>query len=150
MNEVKQRARPIDILLVEDNPGDALMLREILAEGKVLNVLHTVEDGVDALQYLRGAGPYRGATRPDLILLDLNLPRMNGRECLEAIKSDPELKRIPVIVLTTSRAEADIDAAYLRHAAAYISKPVDLGDFDRVVRSIEQFWLTIVQLPPRG
>jgi chemotaxis family two-component system response regulator Rcp1 len=135
------------ILLVEDNPGDVRLTREALKEGKILNELSVVEDGVEALAFLRREGRYAEAARPDLILLDLNLPKKDGREVLEEIKGDGTLKKIPVVVLTTSAAERDILKAYDLHANCYITKPVDLEQFMRVVQLIEDFWLTIVKLP---
>ncbi len=144
-----QPATPIDILLVEDNPGDARLTREAFKDGKLLNVLHHVEDGVEALAFLRQEKPYGAVPRPDLILLDLNLPRMDGREVLAAIKSDESLKRIPVVVLTTSDDDRDVLRAYNLHANCYITKPVRLERFLEVVRSIEEFWLSIVRLPPQ-
>jgi len=142
--------RPIEILLVEDNPGDARLTQEAFREGKIGNNLSVVSDGLEALAFLRQEGQYENATRPDMILLDLNLPRMDGRELLARIKSDEELKRIPVVVLTTSKAEEDILKSYNLHANCYISKPVELSQFLEVVRSIEDFWMTIVILPPNG
>jgi two-component system, chemotaxis family, response regulator Rcp1 len=139
--------RPIEILLVEDNPGDVRLTIEGLNEGKVRNNLHVAKDGVDALAFLRRQGQYSGAVRPDLILLDLNLPRKDGREVLSEIKADPQLKTIPVVVLTTSRAEQDVLHSYQLQANCYITKPVDLEQFITVVKSIEDFWLTIVTLP---
>jgi chemotaxis family two-component system response regulator Rcp1 len=139
--------RPIEILLVEDNPADVELSIEALKEGKVANNLNVVEDGVEALAYLRRQGEYAEAVRPDLILLDLNLPRKDGREVLAEIKNDPELRQIPVVVLTTSEAEEDIVRTYRMHANCYISKPVDLAQFIRVVKSIDDFWLTVVKLP---
>ena len=141
---------PVELLLVEDNPGDVELTREALAEARVRNRLAVVSDGVEALRFLRREGPHAGSPRPDLILLDLNLPRMDGREVLAAIKRDPALRRIPVVVLTTSEAERDILEAYQLHANAYIVKPVDLDQFLGVVRSIESFWLAVVKLPPGG
>jgi CheY-like chemotaxis protein len=135
------------ILLVEDNPGDVRLTREALKEGKILNELSVVEDGVEALAYLRREGRYTEAERPDLILLDLNLPKKDGREVLEEIKGDNSLKKIPVVILTTSAAERDILKAYDLHANCYITKPVDLDQFIHVVQLIEDFWLTIVKLP---
>ncbi|MEO8430838.1 MAG: response regulator [Acidobacteriota bacterium] len=135
------------ILLVEDNPGDARLTREVFEEGRLTNHLHVVSDGVEAIRFLRKQGPYASAPRPDLILLDLNLPRMDGREVLAEIKSDPSLQLIPVVVLTTSAAAQDIDTTYRLHANSFITKPVDLDQFIAVVRSIESFWLTIVKLP---
>jgi CheY-like chemotaxis protein len=141
---------PIEILLVEDNPGDVRLTQEAFKDGKVLNRLHVVEDGVEALAFLRRQGRYAGAIRPDIILLDLNLPRKDGQEVLAEIKADPDLRRIPVVVLTTSQAERDILKSYDLHANSYISKPVDLNQFLSVIRAIEDFWLTVVQLPPNG
>jgi chemotaxis family two-component system response regulator Rcp1 len=140
--------RPVELLLVEDNPGDIRLTQEALKDGKVLNNLHVVEDGVKAMAFLRPEGRYRGAVRPDVILLDLNLPKKDGREVLAEIKADPSLMRIPVVVLTTSEAEKDILQAYNLHANSYIIKPVDLDQFIAVMKSIEDFWLTIVKLPP--
>lgn len=140
---------PIDILLVEDNPGDVRLTKELLRESKVLNELHVVTDGAEALAFLRREGRHSQAARPDLILLDLNLPRRDGREVLADIKRDPSLRRIPVVILTTSRAEEDVVRTYDLHANCYITKPVDLHEFVKVVRSIEDFWLTIVKLPPK-
>lgn len=141
------RSRPIEVLLVEDNPGDVRLTREALREGKVRNRLHIAEDGVEALAFLRREEPFHDAVRPDVILLDLNLPRKDGREVLEEIKSDPDLRNIPVVVLTSSQAEQDIVRAYDLHANCFISKPVDLEQFITVVKSIESFWFTIVKLP---
>ncbi len=145
-----QLVKPIDILLVEDNPGDADLAREALEDTKLHNRLHVVDDGEKALAFLRRQGAYAAAPRPDLILLDLNLPRKDGREVLAEIKSDDHLKRIPVVILTTSRAEEDVLKTYNLHANCYISKPIDLNQFMRVVKSIEDFWLSIVVLPPDG
>ena len=142
------RIKPIDILLVEDNPGDVRLTREALKEGKVLNSLHAVTNGVDALEFLRHIGQYAKAPHPDIILLDLNLPRMDGREVLAEIKTDPNLRRIPVIILTTSQAEEDVINAYDLHANCYIAKPVDLDQFIKVIKSVDEFWFTIVKLPP--
>jgi chemotaxis family two-component system response regulator Rcp1 len=139
--------RPVEILLVEDNPGDVRLTIEGLKEGKVHNNLHVAQDGVEALAYLRREGKHAGAVRPDLILLDLNLPRMDGREVLSAIKSDARMRTIPVVVLTTSRAEQDVLGSYDLHANCYITKPVDLEQFMTVVKSIEDFWLRVVTLP---
>lgn len=141
--------RPIEILLVEDNPGDVRLTQEALKEGKVMNVLNTVENGEEALAYLRRQGAYAQTTRPDLILLDLNLPRKSGQEVLAEIKDDPELRRIPVVILTVSEAEQDIIKSYNLHANCYITKPVNLEQFMEVVKTIEDFWLTVVMLPPR-
>jgi chemotaxis family two-component system response regulator Rcp1 len=141
--------RPIEILLVEDNPGDVRLTMEGLTESKVRNNLHVAQDGVEAMAFLRREGQHGGAVRPDLILLDLNLPRMDGREVLAAVKSDPQLRTIPVVVLTTSRAEQDVLRSYELQANCYITKPVDLAQFITVVKSIEDFWFTIVTLPHR-
>jgi two-component system, chemotaxis family, response regulator Rcp1 len=141
-------SRPVEILLVEDNPGDVRLTREALKEGKVRNNLHVAQDGVEALAFLRREGRHAGAVRPDLILLDLNLPRKDGREVLEEIKADPQLRPIPVVILTSSQAEQDIVRAYDLHANCYVSKPVDLDQFITVVKSIEDFWFAIVKLPP--
>ena len=141
--------RPIEILLVEDNPGDVRLTLEALKDGKVLNRLHVVEDGVAALDFFYRRDPYSGAPRPDLVLLDLNLPRRNGREILAQIKTDDALKTIPVVILTSSQADEDIVRAYELHANCYISKPVGFEQFTDIVRGIESFWLTIVNLPPR-
>jgi chemotaxis family two-component system response regulator Rcp1 len=135
------------ILLVEDNPGDVRLTMEALKEGKILNEVSVVSDGVEALAYLRHERGYADAAKPDLILLDLNLPKKDGREVLEEIKNDDDLKTIPVVVLTTSAAERDILRAYNLHANCYITKPVDLDQFIKVVQVIEDFWLTIVKLP---
>jgi CheY-like chemotaxis protein len=140
-------SRPIEILLVEDNPGDVRLTREALQEAKVRNHLAVATDGVEALAYLRRETPYEDAVRPDLVLLDLNLPRKDGREVLAAIKADPDLKRLPVVVLTTSTAQQDIHESYDLYANCYITKPVDLDQFLAIVTSIEDFWLTIVKLP---
>ncbi len=143
-------AKPIDILLVEDNPGDADLAREALEGGKLNNQLFVVGDGEAAINFLKKADRYTGVPRPDLILLDLNLPRKDGREVLAEIKADEDLKRIPVVVLTTSQSEEDVLKSYNLHANCYITKPIDLGQFIKVVRSIENFWLSIVVLPPNG
>lgn len=145
----KDACRPIDILMVEDNPGDVRLTVEALKEAKVRNNLHTVEDGVEAMAFLRRQGRYAEAPRPDLVLLDLNLPKKTGREVLAEIKADPDLRRIPVVILTVSQAEQDIVKSYNLHANCYITKPVDLDRFLEVVQSIENFWLTVVMLPPR-
>ena len=149
MTMEREGCRPIEILLVEDNPGDVRLTVEALKEGKVRNILHTVEDGEEAMKFLRRQEPYAKAPRPDLVLLDLNLPKMNGREVLAEIKEDPNLRRIPVVILTVSKAEQDIVKTYDLHANCYINKPVDLEQFLTVVQSIENFWLTVVKLPPR-
>jgi chemotaxis family two-component system response regulator Rcp1 len=142
--------KPIDILLVEDNPGDVRLTREALAEGKVLNNLHVAQDGLEAMEYLFQKGKFAQAVRPDIILLDLNLPKKDGREVLAEIKSDPSLRRIPVVILTTSKAEEDVLKTYDLHANCYITKPVDLDQFIGVVQSVEEFWFTIVKLPSDG
>jgi len=141
--------RPIEILLVEDNPGDVDLTRAMIEASKVHNVIRDVSDGVEALAYLRRQPPYAHATRPDLILLDLNIPRKDGRAVLSEIKQDATLKDIPVVVLTTSDAESDVLKTYQLHANCYITKPVDLGKFATIIRSIEDFWLTVVRLPRR-
>lgn len=146
MNE-HRLVKPVEILLVEDNPGDADLAREALEDSKIYNRLHVVDDGEKAMAFIRREGPYAGVPRPELILLDLNLPRKDGRQVLAEIKSDDDLKRIPVVILTTSRAEEDILKSYDLHANCYITKPIDLQQFLHVVRSIEQFWLSIVVLP---
>jgi len=141
---------PIEILLVEDNPGDIRLTQEALKEGKVRNHLNVAQDGVEALAFLNREGQYANASRPDVILLDLNLPKKDGREVLAAIKDDPDLRRIPVVILTTSQAEKDILQTYNLHANCYITKPVELDEFLEVVKAIDEFWLTIVKLPPNG
>ena len=140
--------RPIEILLVEDNPGDVRLTQEVFKEGKVRNQLSVAWNGEEALAYLRREGRFAAAPRPDMILLDLNLPRKGGREVLAEIKADPKLKSIPVVILTTSEAEQDIVESYNQHANCYIVKPVDLDQFIGVVRTVEGFWLRIVKLPP--
>ncbi|MDE2768357.1 MAG: response regulator [Chloroflexota bacterium] len=139
---------PIEILLVEDNPGDVRLTQEAVREAKIRNTLNVVNDGEQAIAYVRRQGKYADRPRPDLILLDLNLPRKDGREVLQDLKSDPDLHRIPVVVLTSSEAEQDILRTYDLYANAYVSKPVDLEQFMRVVSSIQDFWLNIVKLPP--
>lgn len=138
----------IEILLIEDNPGDVRLTREALKDMKLKNALHVVPDGVEAMAFLRREGDYASAPRPDIILLDLNLPRKDGREVLEEIKQDEVLKRIPVVVLTTSDDESDILASYNLHANCYITKPVDMRRFIAIVQNIENFWFSIVKLPP--
>ncbi|MBK9924204.1 MAG: response regulator [Anaerolineales bacterium] len=137
----------VEILLVEDSRADVLITREAFAEFKLLNTLHVVEDGVEALAFLRREGKYASAPRPDLILLDLNLPRKNGREVLAEIKTDPELKAIPVVVLTTSHSEQDVLQAYDKHANCYIVKPVGFDNFVEAMKTIRQFWFSVVTLP---
>lgn len=140
--------RAIDILLVEDDPGDELITREAFDHNKLKNRLHVARDGEQGLEYLYRRGPYRDAPRPDLILLDLNLPKYDGRQLLQKIKSDPDLARIPVVVLTTSSADEDILRSYQLHANAYVTKPVDLDQFISAVRQIDEFFLQVVRLPP--
>jgi chemotaxis family two-component system response regulator Rcp1 len=147
MNCDPRDLKPIEILLVEDNPGDVDLTKEALERAKVANRLQVVEDGAEALDFLFRRGPYAAASRPDIILLDLNLPRKDGREVLAEIKADPELADIPVVVLTTSQADEDIIRAYRLHANCYITKPVDFNQFLRIIETIEEFWLTIVKLP---
>jgi CheY-like chemotaxis protein len=142
--------QPVEILLVEDNPGDVRLTLEVLKDARVRNNISMVNDGVAALAFLRQEGEYAGARRPDLILLDLNLPKKNGLEVLAEIKSDPELQFIPVIILTVSGDEEDFVKSYNLHANCCIAKPIDLDQFIKVIRSIEDFWLTIVKLPPHG
>lgn len=143
----EEPGRTTEILLVEDNPGDARLMREALRESRVRHHLSIVTDGEMALKFLRRQGEFGSAPRPDLMLLDLNLPRMDGRQVLQEVKADPELRRIPVVVMTTSSAEADILHTYDLHANCYIPKPVDLDDFITVMRSVEDFWLRTVKLP---
>jgi len=142
--------KPIEILLVEDNPGDADLAKEALASSKVHNTLHVVGDGVEAMAFLRRTGRYAQVPRPDLVLLDLNLPKKDGREVLAEVKADADLKRIPVVILTTSKDEEDVLKTYNLHANCFITKPIDLNQFLKVVKAIEDFWLTIVKLPPNG
>lgn len=145
---ISETGTPIEILMVEDNPGDVRLTLEALKESKVRNNLSVVQDGVEALAFLRRQGRYAQSPRPDLILLDLNLPRMDGIEVLAQIKADSDLRRIPVVVLTASQAEEDILRSYDLQANCYITKPVNLDQFIKVVQSVETFWLTIVRLPP--
>jgi CheY-like chemotaxis protein len=144
----KEGAPPVEILLVEDNPGDHRLTQEALREGKVYNNLHWAKDGEEALDFLKRRGKFADAPRPDIILLDLNLPKKDGREVLSEIKGDDELRPIPVVILTTSKAEEDVLRSYDLHANCYVTKPVDLDKFIVVVQSIDRFWLTIVTLPP--
>jgi len=146
---VDSDVKVIDVLLVEDDPGDVLMTREAFADHKLKNNLHVVDNGMDAMAFLRKEPPYADAPTPDLILLDLNLPRMDGREVLAAVKSDARLGAIPVVVLTTSEAEEDVLRSYQLHANAYVTKPVDFERFLEVVRQIDEFFVTVVKLPPR-
>lgn len=143
-------AQPIEVLLVEDDPGDELMTREAFEDNKIRNTLHVVRDGQEALDFLYRRGEHTEAPRPDLILLDLNLPKYDGRQVLEQIKQDPELSLIPVVVLTTSSAEEDILRSYKLHANAYVTKPVDLDQFIAAVRQIDEFFVTVVRLPGRA
>jgi chemotaxis family two-component system response regulator Rcp1 len=142
--------RPVEILLVEDNPGDVRLTQEALKDGDIPHHLNVVHDGEEAMLYLRGELPFVGFPRPDLILLDLNLPKKDGRQVLEDVKNDPELKEIPIVVLTTSRADYDIASAYDLQANCYIQKPVDLNQFWSIVRWIEKFWLSTAALPSHG
>jgi CheY-like chemotaxis protein len=145
MNEV----RPVDILLVEDNPGDVRLTKEALRDAKVLNEIFVARDGVEAMEFLNRKGRFSNVPLPDLILLDLNLPKKDGREVLAEIKEDPILKHIPVVVLTTSKADEDIVKTYNLHANAYITKPVDLNRFAEIIHVLNEFWFTIVKLPPK-
>jgi len=145
---LKNKLRPVEILLIEDNPGDVRLTKEALKEGKIINNLHVAEDGIEALAYLKKQGKFKNEPIPDLILLDLNLPRKDGRELLAEIKEDQSFKHIPVVVLTTSKAEEDIIKSYESHANCYITKPVDMNQFIKIVKSIEYFWFSIVKLPP--
>ncbi len=147
MARIEEVGRPVEFLLVEDNPGDVRLTQEALKDSKVRNNLSVLGDGMSALAFLRREAPHEHAPRPDIILLDLNLPKMDGRELLSHIKADPKLKRIPVVVITSSEAEQDILRTYDLHVNCYVTKPVDLDQFIKVVQSIETFWLTIVQLP---
>ena len=146
---MNERLNVISVLLVEDDPGDVVLIREAFQDNKVHNRLDVVSDGVQALEFLRGEGEYAGAPRPDLVLLDLNLPRKDGREVLAEIKADADLRKIPVVVLTTSEAEEDIVRSYDLHANAYVTKPVDFERFIDVVRQIDDFFVSVVKLPPR-
>jgi chemotaxis family two-component system response regulator Rcp1 len=139
----------IDILIVEDNKGDARLIKEVFNENKIFNSLHFVNDGIEALDFLYARGRFKNATRPDLIILDLNLPKKDGREVLAEIKNDNDLKHIPVVIMTISQADEDILKSYNLHANCYVTKPIDLAQFTRVVRSIESFWFSIVKLPPK-
>ncbi|MGA2368001.1 MAG: response regulator [Dehalococcoidia bacterium] len=143
-------SKPVDVLLVEDNPGDVRLTREALKDAKLAINLHVAEDGEEAMAFLRHEGAYALKPRPDLVLLDLNLPKKDGKEVLSDIKNDSDLRRIPVVVVTTSKAEEDIIKSYDLHANCYVTKPLDLDQFVTVVHSIEQFWLTIVKLPVDG
>lgn len=145
----RTNGQPIEILMVEDNPSDVRLTVEAFKDAKVRNTMHVTVDGEDAMAFLLREGKYSGAPKPDLILLDLNLPKKNGREVLAEIKADPDLKRIPVVVLTTSDDEKDIMTAYDLHVNAYVKKPVDLDQFIKIVEAVEDFWLTVVKLPPK-
>ncbi|MGA2798620.1 MAG: response regulator [Thermoguttaceae bacterium] len=149
MNQNSKDWRAIEILLIEDNPGDVDLTKEALQDAKVRNRLNVVDDGAKAVEFLYKRGEYADAPRPDIILLDLNLPKKDGRQVLEEIKADPQLAEIPVVILTTSQAEEDIIRSYQLHANCYITKPVDFKQFMHVVKSIEEFWLTVVKLPKR-
>lgn len=146
---MKRNVETIDILLVEDNPGDVRLTREALKDAKVLNEVYVTQDGVAAMQFLHKQGAFSNAPMPDLILLDLNLPKKDGREVLAEIKQDPKLKHIPVVILTTSKADEDIVRTYNLHANAYITKPVDLNRFIEIIHTLEEFWFSIVKLPPK-
>ncbi len=149
MNAEYSNWRPIEILLVEDNPGDVELTREALDTAKVSNRLHVVDDGADAVDFLFRRGQFADAPRPDIILLDLNLPKKDGRQVLSEIKAEPSLAQIPVVVLTTSQAEEDILRAYQLHANCYVTKPVDFNQFLHIVSTIEEFWLSVVKLPKK-
>ncbi len=146
---MKRNVETIDILLIEDNPGDVRLTKEALKDAKVMNEVYVVQDGVEAMQFLTKKGSYEKMPMPDLILLDLNLPRKDGREVLAEIKQDPKLKHIPVVVLTTSKADEDIIRTYNLHANAYITKPVDLNQFIQIMHTLQDFWFSIVKLPPK-
>jgi two-component system, chemotaxis family, response regulator Rcp1 len=150
MQTHSEPARPVDILLVEDNPGDVRLIQEALRDGKILNRLSTVSDGQAAMALLRKQGSYAQAVRPELILLDLNLPRKDGREVLREVKMDPDLRSIPIVIVTSSPAEEDILKSYNAYANCYITKPLGLQKFMTVVKSIEDFWVHIVKLPPKA
>ena len=148
MSEQEQNGDPADILLVEDNPGDVRLTREAFKDGQIDNTLHVTTDGTEALDFLHRRGGYADAPRPDIVLLDLNLPRTNGEEVLAEINDDPSLSRIPVIILTSSGAEEDVLASYERHASAYLTKPIDPEEFIEVVKAFKEFWLSVVRFPP--
>ncbi|MBZ5521789.1 MAG: response regulator [Acidobacteriia bacterium] len=149
LTRTSENARSIEILLVEDNPGDVRLIKEAFRDSKIVNGISCAVDGVEALDFLHRQGKYAEANRPDLVLLDLNLPRKDGREVLAEIKADPDLKRIPVVILTSSKSEEDILKTYNLHANCYITKPIDLEKFIGVAKAIENFWVSIVKLPPR-
>ncbi|WNM62670.1 response regulator [Candidatus Nitrospira neomarina] len=140
---------PIEILLIEDNPADIRLTQEAFREARLRNTLHVVQDGVSAMAFIRQAAPFQQAPRPDLILLDLNLPKKDGRDVLKEIKSDPHIRTIPVVVLTTSDDEADVLRSYDLHANAYLVKPIDILQFIKMIQSLEDFWLSVVKLPPK-
>lgn len=140
----------IDILIVEDNPGDARLIREVLNDNKIFNSLYLVNDGVEAMNFLKNEGKYEGVPRPDLIILDLNLPKKDGREVLAEIKTNENLRHIPVVIMTISQAEEDILKSYKLHANCYITKSIDLNEFIKVIKSIEDFWFSVVKLPPKN
>ncbi len=146
---MKRNVESIDILLVEDNPGDVRLTKEALKDAKVLNDVYVAKDGVEAMQFLHKEKPFKDAPVPDIILLDLNLPRKDGREVLAEVKADPKLKHIPIVILTTSKADEDIIKTYNLHANAYITKPVDLNRFVEIIHALEEFWFTIVKLAPK-
>ncbi len=146
---MKRNVETIDILLVEDNPGDVRLTREALKDAKVLNEVYVAQDGVEAMQFLQKEGKFVGAPTPDMILLDLNLPKKDGREVLAEIKQNEKIRRIPVVILTTSKADEDIIRTYNLHANAYITKPVDLNRFIEIIHTLEEFWFSIVKLPPK-
>jgi len=146
---IMNAVRPVDILLVEDNPGDIRLTKEALKDAKVMNEIFVAKDGVEAIEFLRRKGRFSNVPLPDLILLDLNLPKKDGRQVLAEIKEDPILKHIPVVVLTTSKADEDIVKTYNLHANAYITKPVDLNRFAEIIHVLNEFWFTIVKLPPK-
>ncbi|WP_254863966.1 response regulator [Halovivax gelatinilyticus] len=148
MDEPRRTGRPADILLVEDNPGDVRLTREAFEDGAIDNTLHVTTDGVEALDFLHRRGEYEDAPRPDIVLLDLNLPRKDGDEVLDEIRADPGLERLPVIVLTSSQAEEDVAKSYDLRANAFLTKPIDPDEFIGVIKSFQQFWLSIVRLPP--
>ena len=141
------RDKPVEVLLAEDNPGDVMLTKKALKRGKLANNLHVVTDGVEALSFLRHQGEYADAPRPDLVLLDLNMPRKDGQEVLEELKNDPELRRIPVVILTSSESEEDIVKSYELNANAYLTKPVDFDGFVEIVDRLEDFWFQVVKLP---
>jgi CheY-like chemotaxis protein len=140
----------IDILIVEDNPGDARLIREVLNDKKIFNSLYLVNDGVEAMNFLKNEGKYEGVPKPDLIILDLNLPKKDGREVLAEIKANEDLRHIPVVIMTISQAEEDILKSYKLHANCYITKSIDLNEFIKVIKSIEDFWFSVVKLPPKN